>query len=75
MGSEFRYTLEKVLGTQDCPILRLASHRCVLNPNLIKNKYNTYVLNSHTHTHTHIMYLTNNMASLSLNKHTYLSTK
>ena len=30
MGSEFRYILGKVLGTQDRPTLRLASHHCVL---------------------------------------------
>ena len=59
MGSEFRYILGKVLGTQDCPTLRLASHHCVLCLNLIKNKFNTSIL---THTHTS-MHLTYNMAS------------
>ena len=49
MGSEFRYALGKVLGTQDRLILRLASHHCVLCLNPIKNYLNTYILNSHTH--------------------------
>ena len=49
MGSEFRYALRKVLGTQDRPTLRLATHHCVLCPNLIKNVFNTCI-----YTHTHI---------------------
>ena len=49
MGSEFKYILMKVLGTQDQPTLRLASHHCVLRLNLIKNMFNTCIL-----THTHI---------------------
>ena len=57
MGLEFRYILGKALGTQDHPTL--ASHRCVLCLNLIKNKINTCIL---THTHTS-MHLTYNMAS------------
>ena len=53
MGSEFRYTLGKVLGTQDCPTLRLASHLCVLYLNLIKSMFNTCIL-THTHTSIHL---------------------
>ena len=49
MSSEFRYAFGKVLGTQDRPTLRLASHHCVLHLNLIKNNFNTCILNSHTH--------------------------
>ena len=51
MGSKFRYILRKVLGTQDYPTLRLASHHCVLRLNLIKNMFNTCI---YTHTHTSI---------------------
>ena len=51
MGLEIRYTLGKVLGIQDCLTLRLASHHCVLHPNLIKNKFNTCI---YTLTHTSI---------------------
>ena len=29
MGLKFKYALEKVLGTQDRPTLRLAFHHCV----------------------------------------------
>ena len=45
MGSEFRYILRKVLGTQDHPTLRLASHHCVLRLNLDKIIFNTCILN------------------------------
>ena len=55
MGLEFRYTLGKVLGTQGCPTLRLASHHCVLCLDLIKNMFNTYFL-THTHTSMHLTY-------------------
>ena len=51
MSSEFRYVLEKVLNTQDRPTLILASHHCVLRPNLIKNMFNTCI---YTQTHTSI---------------------
>ena len=47
MGLEFRYILGKVLGTQDHPTLRLASHHCVLRLNLNKIIFNTCILNSH----------------------------
>ena len=50
-GLKFRYTLRKMLGTQDHPTLRLASHHCVLCLNLIKSIFNTC---SYTHTHTNI---------------------
>ena len=59
MGSEFRHALGKVLGTQDRPTWRLASHYYVLRSNLIKNMFNTCI---YTHTHAS-MYLTYNMAS------------
>ena len=49
MSSDFKYILRKVLGTQDCPTLRLASHHCVLRLNLIKNMFNTCI-----YTLTHI---------------------
>ena len=55
MGLEFRYTLRKVLGTQDHLTLRLASHHCVLCLNLIKNIFNTYFL-THTHASIHLTY-------------------
>ena len=64
LDSEFRYALGKVLGTQDCLTLRLASHHCVLCLNPIKNHLNPCILDSHTHTNMH---LENNMASLTLN--------
>ena len=54
MGSEFRYVLGNVLGTQDCPTLRLASHHCGLHLNLDKIMSNTCTLNSHTHTSIHL---------------------
>ena len=54
MGSEFRYAIGKVLGTQDRPTLRLASHHCVLYLNLIKNNLNTCILNLHTYTSMHL---------------------
>ena len=59
MGSEFRYLLGNVLGTQECPTLRLASRHFVLYLNLIKSMFNTCIL---THTHTSI-HLSCNMAS------------
>ena len=37
MGLEFRYALGKVLSTQDCLIVRLASHHYVFYLNPIKN--------------------------------------
>ena len=40
MGSELRYHLGKVLGTQNCPTLRLASSHCVLGLNPIKGTLN-----------------------------------
>ena len=49
MSLEFRYVLGKVLGTQDCPTLRLVSQHCVLHINLNKIMFNTCILNSHTH--------------------------
>ena len=42
---------EDVLGTQNCPTQMLASHHCVLRPNLIKNMFNTCI---YTRTHTSI---------------------
>ena len=66
LGSKFRYALGKVLGTQDRPTLKLASHHCVLCLNPIKNHLNTCILDSHTHT---------NMSSITLNNHTYPSTQ
>ena len=42
MSSEFRYVLRKLLGTQDRPTLRLASHHYLL------------CLNSHTYTSIHL---------------------
>ena len=71
LGSEFRYALGNVLGTQDCPILRLASHHCVLYLNSIKNHLNTCILDSHTHTHNN-MHLANNMASLTLKTYLFI---
>ena len=53
ISSEFRYVLRKVLGTQDCPTLRLASHLYVLRLNLIKNMFNTCIF-THTHTSIHL---------------------
>ena len=43
MGSELRYGLGKVLGTQNRLILRLASHHCVLCLNPIKGILNTCI--------------------------------
>ena len=51
IGLELRYVLEKVLGTQDCPTLRLGSHHCVLRLNLDKIMFNTCIL---TRTHNSI---------------------
>ena len=53
MGSEFRFVLGKVLGTQDHPTLRLASDHCVLHHNLDKIIFNTCIL-THTHTSIHL---------------------
>ena len=39
LGSEFRYTLGKVLGTQNRPTIRLASYHCVLNERNSKSLY------------------------------------
>ena len=69
MGSEFRYFLGKVLGTQYYQTLRLASHHCVLCLNLIKNKFNTCIL---THTSMHLTY---NMASFIPKHISYQSIK
>ena len=69
MGSEFRYVLGKVIGTQDCPILRLASHHCVLCLNLDKIMFNTCIL---THTHTSI-HLSIQHGIIHHKTHTYLS--
>ena len=49
MGSELRYSLRKVLSTQNCPTLRLASSHCVLCLNPIKGMFNIIIRNSHTH--------------------------
>ena len=43
MGSEFRYALGKVLGTQDRPTLWLASYHCVLCLDLDKIMFNTCI--------------------------------
>ena len=43
MGSKLRYGLRKVLGTQNHPTLRLASHHCVLCLNPIKGTLNTCI--------------------------------
>ena len=43
IGSEIRYGLGKVLGTQNRPTLRLASHHCVLCLNPIKSTFNTCI--------------------------------
>ena len=59
MGFGLRYGLGKVLGTQNRPTLRLASHHCVLCLNPIKSILNIAIL---TYTHTNI-YLTIKMAS------------
>ena len=59
MGSELRYGFGKVLGIQNCPTLRLASHHCVLCLNPIKGTLNTcFKL-----THTLNIHLAINMAS------------
>ena len=71
MGSEFKYILGKVLGTQDCPTLRLASHHCVLYLNLIKSMFNTCIL---THTLTSI-HLSIQHDIIIPKQHTYLSIK
>ena len=42
MGLEFKYALGKVLGTQDRPTLRLASHHCVLILTLLKTIQHSY---------------------------------
>ena len=53
MGLELRYVLRKVLGTQNCPTLRLAFHRCVLCLNPIKGTLNIVIL-THTHINIHL---------------------
>ena len=63
MGSELRYGLRKVLGTQNHPTLRLASLHCVLCFNPIKCTLNTASIFTHTHTHINT-HLTHNMASI-----------
>ena len=60
IGLKLRYGLEKVLGTQNCPTLKLTSSHCILCLNPIKGTLNIVILNSHTHTNIH---LTINMAS------------
>ena len=57
MGSELRYGLGKVLGTQNHQILRLASHHCVLCLNPIKGILNIFIL---THTRVSIHLTSNN---------------
>ena len=49
MCPEFRYGDGKVLGTQPHSTCRLASIHCVLRLNLIKDIFNTRILESHTH--------------------------
>ena len=63
MDSEFRYALGKLLGTQNLLTLRLASHHCVLRPNLIKNM-------SHIHTSINLSIQSWHHSS----QNTYLST-
>ena len=53
MSLEFRYTFGKVLDTQDCPTLRMASHHCVLYLNLIKNN-SIFVSITHIHASIHL---------------------
>ena len=48
MGLEFRYVLRKVLGTEDYPTLRLASHHCVFHLNPIKGTFNIASIFTHT---------------------------
>ena len=48
MDSELRYSFRKVLGTQNCPTLRLASHHCVLCLNPIKGTLNIVSILTHT---------------------------
>ena len=43
MGSELRYGLGNVLGTQNRSTLRLTSHHYVLYLNPIKDTHNTYI--------------------------------
>ena len=43
MGSELSYGLGKVLGTQNYPILRLASSHCILFLNPIKGTLNIVI--------------------------------
>ena len=43
MGLELRYGLAKVLGTQNHPTLRLASHHYVVCLNLIKGTLNACI--------------------------------
>ena len=53
MGLELKYSIGKELCTQNRPTLRLASHHCVLCPNLIKNMFNTCIY-THAHTSMHL---------------------
>jgi len=69
VGSEFRYVLGKVLGTQDCPTLRLDSHHCVLCLNLIKNMFITCIY-THTQTNIHLSIQSWHHSS----QNTYIST-
>ena len=48
MGSKLRYSLRKVLGTQNHPTLRLASSHCVLCLNPIKGTFNFASILTHT---------------------------
>ena len=50
MGSEFRYGLRKVLGTQNHLTRELASTYCILCLNPIKGTFN--IASKYTHTHT-----------------------
>ena len=52
MSLEFRYGLEKVLGTQNYPTHWSASTHCVLHLNSIKSTFD--IASSHTYTHTSI---------------------
>ena len=48
MSSELRYGLGKMLGTQNCPTLRLASSHYVLCLNPIKGTLNIASVLTHT---------------------------
>ena len=48
IGSELRYNLGKVLGTQNYPTLKLASSHCVLCFNPIEGTLNIASITTHT---------------------------